>query len=64
MNIETFYMNPYSGSVATKQEWKSDFDSMDAEAWFGLPAEDCKDLHWLKDSCLLEVAKNSEGDWA
>ena len=63
MTNETFYMNPFTGYVATMEEWESDFDSTDVETWFGLPVEECEGLHWLADSCLIEVTKNSEGEW-
>lgn len=50
------YMQIDSGDVATAEMWKSDFDAMDVESWFGKPAEECKDLHWLNDMpALIEV---------
>lgn len=52
----TCYMQTQSGDVATAEMWKSDFDAMDVESWFGLPAEECKELHWLDDNnALIEV---------
>lgn len=50
------YLQVSSGDVATAEMWKSDFDAMDVESWFGKPAEECKELHWLNDNnALIEV---------
>ena len=58
------YMHTISGDVASKEDWKDDFDCMDCESWFGLPIEDCKNLHWLKDQkYLVKVVKDENGDW-
>lgn len=55
------YMHAESGDVATAEMWKSDFDNMDVESWFGLPADECAELHWLDDSkSLIEVEWDSE----
>lgn len=44
------------GNVATAEMWKNDFDATDVESWFGKPAEECKELHWLDDNnALIEV---------
>lgn len=52
----TCYMQTQSGDVATAEMWKNDFDAMDVESWFGEPAEECADLHWLSDNnSLVEV---------
>ena len=56
------YMHGWSGDVATEQEWRNDFESTDIENWFGLPAEECKDLHWLDDVDLHEV-QQVDGEW-
>lgn len=51
------YLHINSGDVATVEMWKSDYESMSAEIWFGLrPYYD--DLHWLDDAGLVEVAWN------
>ncbi len=53
----TCYMHTHSGDVATFEMWKSDFENMDVESWFGKPADECNDLHWLNDMpYLVEVA--------
>jgi|SRR5690554_1327704 len=61
----TCYMHLESGDVATAEMWKDDFQNMDAESWFGLPVEDCKDFHWLNDNIhLIEVKFDSdEQEW-
>lgn len=52
----TCYMQTQSGDVATAEMWKNDFDAMDVESWFGKPAEECTELHWLSDNnSLIEV---------
>ena len=54
----TYLMHTISGDVASRDEWKDDFNSMDVESWFGLPADECGDLHWLDDQpCLIEVER-------
>ena len=55
------YMHTESGDAATVEMWKDDFDSMDVESWFGLPADECTDLHWLDDNkALIEVEWDTE----
>lgn len=49
----TCYMQIDSGDVATAEMWKDDFDAMDVESWFGKPAEECTELHWLSDNNSL-----------
>lgn len=52
----TCYLHETSGDVATSEMWKNDFDAMDVESWFGKPAEECTELHWLSDNnSLIEV---------
>lgn len=66
-----FYMHTTSGDVATEQEWRDDFDGMDIESWFGLPADECEGLHWIEDNIdsqtgqkiLIEVEKDTDGEW-
>lgn len=58
------YMHVEGWSVATAEEWKADFDSMDLESWFGKEPCDCEGLHWLHDNDhLVRVVKNSNGEW-
>lgn len=49
-----FYMNPYTGSVATIEEWQEDFENRNdkAQTW----------EEWGGDT-LIEVTKNEEGEW-
>lgn len=55
------YMHEHSGDVASRAQWKDDYDRMDAESWFGLPLEECEDKHWLDDQpCLMEVEWDAE----
>lgn len=57
----TCYMQINCGDVATAEMWKNDFDVMDVESWFGKPAEECTDLHWLSDNnSLIEVEFDTE----
>lgn len=56
MKQSTFYVHLVSGDIATAEDWKTDFDSMDRETWFGEPIEECKDKDWLNDQeNLMEV---------
>jgi len=58
----THYMHTISGDVATEESWKADFDSMDVESWFGLPAEECEGRDWLSIEHLVEV-EDVDGEW-
>lgn len=49
MSTYTFYIHHTSGDIATLADWRADFESMDIESWFGLPAEECEGLHWIDD---------------
>ena len=53
-STETMLMNPATGSVATLEEWKADFESMTAEEWGGQNFE---------DAGLVEVVQDENGDW-
>jgi len=58
------YMHTVSGDVASRVDWKNDFDYMGVESWFGVPAEECEGLDWLKDQkYLVEVVKDETGEW-
>ena len=53
--MEKMLMNPATGSVATLEEWKADFESMTAEEWGGQNFE---------DAGLVEVIWDEESnDW-
>ena len=55
----TCYMHTESGDVAAAEVWEDDFNSADCETWFGKPASECHDLHWLNDQkYLVEVEWN------
>ena len=59
----TCYMQIDSGDVATAEMWKRDFDAMDVESWFGKPAEECTDLHWLNDNNSLIEVEFDQQEW-
>lgn len=62
--MTTYYMHTVSGDVATKDEWRADFESMDIETWFGLPVEQCRNLDWIGDAqFLVEVRQDENGKW-
>ena len=55
--METFLMNPYTGSVDTLENWLDDFES-----W---PADQRADYGWpedFDDADLIEVVRNIEGE--
>lgn len=60
--LET-YMHVHSGDVATREMWRSDFESMDVETWFGLEVDQCKDLHWLDDRSSMIEVEQVDGEW-
>lgn len=43
-------------------EWRDDFENMDVESWYGLPAEECEGLHWIEGGHLTEV-QHIGGEW-
>lgn len=63
MKNEEMYMHEVSGDVASLSDWESEFNSMDVESWFGLPAEECEALDWLEDVKLIKVVRDDEGEW-
>ena len=63
MKNEKMYMHEGSGDVASLENWKSDFNNMDVESWFGLPAEECEGLHWLNDAPWLIEVEQVDGEW-
>lgn len=57
------YIHLQSGEVATAEMWKDDFEKMGKDDWFGLPMEECENLHWLEDAHFLaEAVYNSDED--
>lgn len=59
----TIYIHTQCGDVATAEMWRDDFEKMDKESWFGLPYEECKKLHWLKDAhFLVDAVYNTEAE--
>ena len=63
MKNEKMYMHEISGDVASMGDWKADFENMDIESWFGLPAEECEGLDWIKGGKLIEVEQDEDGEW-
>lgn len=63
MKNEKMYMHELSGDVASLEDWKSDFDNMDVESWFGQLAKECEGLDWIKGGKLIEVVQDEEGEW-
>lgn len=62
--MTTYYMHTVSGDVGSFEDWKNDFDCMDIESWFGMPIEECVNLHFIDDiPQLVEVKKDDQGDW-
>lgn len=49
-----YLMNPYTGSIASKEEWIHDFETMTAEEWGGENFE---------DALLIEVIQDNDGNW-
>lgn len=45
-------MNPKTGTVATEQEWRTDFESMSAEEWGSVAFEDAGlvEVEWREDT--------------
>lgn len=64
--MTTYYMHKVSGDVATEQEWRDDYESMDVESWFGKSADEITDAdkeNWLHAGDLIEVVKDANGEW-
>ena len=62
----TYYMHKESGDVATEQEWRDDYNNMDAESWFGKSIDDITEQDkaaWQKGGHLIEVEKDTDGEW-
>jgi hypothetical protein len=57
-----YFMHNESGDIATMEEWRDDFENMDVESWYGLPAEECEGLHWIEGGHLTEV-QHIGGEW-
>jgi hypothetical protein len=63
MKNEKMYIHEISGDVASLSDWKADFDSMDVESWFGLPADECEGMDWIEGGKLIEVVQDEDGEW-
>ena len=63
MKNEKMYMHEISGDVASRDVWKADFENMDIESWFGLPADECEGLDWIECGKLIEVEQDEDGEW-
>ena len=60
----THLMHTWSGDVATVEDWRSDFEGMDVESWFGVEADACEGRDWLDVDCFAVVEKNDDtGEW-
>ncbi len=59
----TCYQHKTNGDVATSEMWENDFNSMDIESWFGLPADRCEHSHWLIDAPWLVEVEWIAGEW-
>ena len=51
--METFLMNPHTGTVQSLEEWYEDFENCTPEEWGGENFEDAE---------LVEVVKNDPGE--
>lgn len=61
-----YLMNPHTGTVDTKDNWRDEYEAMEPCEWFGYDdseesAEIIEDMSW--DCKLIEVKKDSDG-WA
>ena len=54
MEAQKMMMNPATGSVATEEEWREDFERLSAEEWGGTTFE---------SAGLVDVVKNEAGEW-
>lgn len=53
-----FLMNPFTGSVASKEEWINDFENMSPEEWGGNSFEDAEliEVEWdFVNNCWKEI---------
>jgi hypothetical protein len=50
--IEQLYVHIVSGDTQSLADWRADFESMDIESWYGLPAEECKGC-WIQAGKLV-----------
>jgi len=51
--METFLMNPHTGTVQTEEEWREDYLDCTTEEWGGDNFEDAE---------LIEVVRNVPGE--
>lgn len=62
MSTYTFYIHTISGDIATLADWRADFESMDIESWFGLPAEECDPANWIDGGKLQAIELTSDDE--
>ena len=53
-DMETYLMNPHTGTVQTENEWREDFEHSDPDEWGGENFE---------DATLVPVRRNEDGEW-
>ena len=53
-HITEYLMNPYTGTVQTKEDWRSDHASMSLEEWGGKE---------FSDADLIPVYRNLDNEW-
>ena len=58
-----YYMHRESGDVATKREWREEFENMDIESWFGLPENECYGVDWIAGGHLIRVVMVDGEGW-
>ena len=64
--MTNYYMHKESGDVATEQEWRDDYESMDVESWFGKSVDEITDAdkeEWIVGGHLIAVELGADGDW-
>lgn len=47
------YIHLISGDIATLEDWRSDYESMEVESWHGKPVDDCDPKDWIVDGKLV-----------
>jgi len=62
MSTHIFYVHTISGDIATLDDWRADYESMDVESWHGKPAEECNRENWIKDGKLEAIELNCDDE--
>lgn len=62
MSTYTVYVHTISGDIATLDDWRSAYESMDVESWHGKPAEDCNREDWIADGKLVAIELRSDDE--